>query len=435
MNDLLHVRQDLHFPLTTISKSKFTAIMEPKSYEDLEKYLPWMSLVRDIFQPRPVIVENTNKELERINSSSEKKDFSSIRQQRYWQNQIFLRWAVEEGLSNGYHKQDLKSWLEDLHKIACSGLDGDNHYYECDTSNGKLSSPSQGIMTRYQEKSTEELKGYLEKFEQFLDLRNSSKNNEDWLVELAEKYVNVTLNAPFKHVNNSIVMNILNLMLQKQGMTEISHSDLDLSFFSSRDNFSFRYNEERLKKARADFSSIFLRAILQTNPMLEEELGTGYPLFNIPVQFVSIYEPYLKQLSELEKSGVLKPETYHLMKYLSVGYLEKKSKLLEEIIKFKDILEKGVQKGVFTQELFTNCFDDISKAFKLSKILFVKRQVLLLESLGLKSLYPSFDTSVSTLEQLVSNWDKEIEAHDIDPFQRIRKLRTEGLNFLNSKDS
>ena len=186
INDLLHVRQDLHFPLTTINKSKFTEIMEPKSYEDLEKYLPWMSLVRDIFQPRPVIVEDTNKELERINASGTGEGFSSIRQQRYWQNQIFLRWAVEEGLSNGYHEQDLKSWLEDLHKIACSGLDGNNHYYY--PNNGKFSSPGEGVMTRYQKKSPEELRGYFEKFKQFLDLRNSSKNNEDWLVELAENY-------------------------------------------------------------------------------------------------------------------------------------------------------------------------------------------------------------------------------------------------------
>jgi hypothetical protein len=86
-------------------------------------------------------------------------------------------------------------------------------------------------------------------------------------------------------------------------------------------------------------------------------------------------------------------------------------------------------------ELFTNCLDDISKAFKLSKTLFVRRKGLLLESLGWKSRYPDFDIRVSTLEELSSNWKREIEAKDIDPPERIRRLRPEGLNFLNSKDS
>ena len=51
INDLQHVRKDLCFPVT-IDESLFTEIMHPKSQEDLEKYLPWRYLVRDIFQPK-----------------------------------------------------------------------------------------------------------------------------------------------------------------------------------------------------------------------------------------------------------------------------------------------------------------------------------------------------------------------------------------------
>ncbi len=429
INDLLHVRQDLHFPLTTINKSKFTEIMEPKSYEDLEKYLPWMSLVRDIFQPRPVIVENTKEELKRINLSSGKKDFSSIRQQRYWQNQIFLRWAVEEGLSNGYHKQDLKSWLEDLHKIACSGLDGNNHYYYY-PNNGKFSSPGEGVMTRYQKKSPEELRGYFEKFKQFLDLRNSSKNNEDWLVELAEKYGDVTAGPPFERINNSIVMNILNLMLKKHGMKEISHGNLEQSFLLSK------WDKEKLQQAIGEFPhSIFLRAILQTNIALKKELGT---LLKTPATAAIKHKRYLGKLSELYKSGVLKPETYHLMKYLSVEYLADKGQVFQEIIEFKDLLKKGVQKGVFTDELFTNCLADISKAFdnlNLSEVLSKSRKIFLLDSLGLKSRYQNFDTSVSTLDDLLVNNNRELAVRNIDNYERSTRLHTEGLNFLNNQNA
>ena len=428
INDLLHVRPDLRFPVRTINKSKFTAIMKPKSYEDLEDHLSWRSLVRDIFQARPVIVKSTKEELERINASGTGEGFSSIREQRYWQNQIFLRYAVEEGISEKYYEQDLKLWLEDLHKIACSGLDGHNHYYECDTSNGKFSSPSQGIMTRYQEKSTEELKGYLEKFEQFLDLRNSSKNNEDWLVELAEKYGDVSTGPPFERVNNSIVMNILNLMLKKREMKQILHGNLDQGFYD------YRRDKEELQKVRAEFfHSIFLRAILQTNPTLKKELGD---FLNTPDEFAENYKLYLNQLSELDKSGVLSPETYHLMKYLPTDDLLGVSLVLEEIIKFKDLLGKGVHKGVFTDELFTNCLGDISKAFdnlNLSKGLFENQKGLLLKSLGLKLSYPSFDTSVPTLKDLSSNHDRELVIRNIDDYGRA-KLRMEGLNFLNSKD-
>ncbi len=438
IKDLLHVRKDLRFPVTTINKSLFTEIMEPKSQEALENHLRWMCLVRDIFQPRPVIVEDTNKELERINLSSEKKDFDSIREQRYWQNQIFLRWAVQEGLSNGYHEDDLKSWLEDLHKIACSGLDGHNHYYECDTSNGKFSSPSQGIMTRYQEKSPEELKGYLEKFKQFLDLRSSSKNNvQDWLADLAEKYVNVTSCPPFKQVNNSTIMNILNLMLKNQGMNEISHSLFDKNIF-------FSNNETELQKEIPEFSITFLRAILQTNPMLEQELGTDSLFFNIPAKFRSglqyCYEHYLKELSELDKTGLLTPKTYHLLKYVSPGNFVDKSQVFRKIIAFKDVLGKGFEKGVFTDELFRNCLNDISEVFdnlnlNSNKVLSNSQKVFLLESLGLKSRYPGFETSVSTLDDLLANNQKELTERGIDEFEVYRTLHTEGLNFLNSQDS
>lgn len=424
--DISHIRKDLCFPVT-MDKSKFTEIMHPKSEEDLEKYMPWMCLVRDIFQPRPKIVEDTHEELKQINLSSEK-DFDPIREQRYWQNQIFLRYAVEEGLSKGHHELDLKSWLEDLHKIACSGLDGFNHYY--DENNGKFSSPSQGVMTRYQEKPPEELKGYLEKFEQFLDLRNSSKNNvQDWLVDVAEKYGDVSIGPPFERVNNSIVMNILNLMLKKHGMSEISHGNLDQGFYD------YRRDKEELQKVKAEFPhSIFLRAILQTNPTLKKELG---PFLNTPDEFAEYYKRYLNQLSELDKSGILSPETYHLMKYLPADDLLGTSMLLEKIIKFKDVVEKGLHKGVFTDELFKNCLDDISEAFdnlNLSKVsLFVKQEGLLLKSLGLKLSYPNFDTSVPTLKDLSSNLDRELAGQNIGDYGRAM-LRMEGLNFLNITD-
>jgi hypothetical protein len=434
IKDLLHVRQDLHFPVTTINKSLFTEIMEPKSEQDLEDHLPWMYLVRDIFQPRPVIVENTKEELERINASGTGEGFSPIREQRYWQNQILLRYAVEEGISKKYYEQDLKLWLEDLHKIASSGLDGSNDYYRYQAPpNGKFSSPSEGIMTRYQKKSSEELEEYLNNFNQFLQLGISSRNRDrqDWLVELAGKYVNITLWPPFKQVNNSTVMNILNLMLKKQGMKEISHGNLDKSFYDYR----FR-TDERFQKAIGEFPSIFLRAILQTNPKLEKEFDSS--LLNIPDNFAEDYKLYLEMLSELDRSAVLKSETYHLMKYLSTGDLVAKSRIFEKIIKFKDLLEKGVHKGVFTDELFTNCLDDISKAFdnlNLSGDLFLRQECLLLESLGLKSRYPDFDTRVLTLEELSSNCKREVKIRKIRNTDRVMHLRPEGLNFLNSKDS
>jgi uncharacterized protein YjbI with pentapeptide repeats len=400
------VRQDLHFPLTTINKSLFTEIMEPKSEKDLEDHLPWMYLVRDIFQSKPLIVKDTNEELNRINSSS-RKDFDPIRQQRYWQNQIFLRYAVKEGISEKYYEGDLKSWLEDLHKIACSGLDGHNHYYDWNSLDAnKFSSPSEGIMTRYQSEEPKEIDAYLKEFKQFLQLgiSGSNRDKQGWLAKLAEKYVNVTISPPFKRINNSIVMNILNLMLQKQGMNEISHGNLDLSVFTYKDN------EEGLKKARADFSRIFSRAILQTNSMLKEQLGTDSSSLNIPVEFVSIYQLYLEQLSKLDKSGVLKPETYNLLKYVPVNHLEGKSKLLKEIIEFKDVLAKGIQMGVFTPELFANCFDGTSKSFEVPSKQFATQKVRLLESLGLKSLDRGFDTSASTLQELLFNLERGIEA-------------------------
>jgi hypothetical protein len=81
---------------------------------------------------------------------------------------------------------------------------------------------------------------------------------------------------------------------------------------------------------------------------------------------------------------------------------------------------------------------DISKAFdnlNLSKVLFVRREGLLRESLGLKSRYPGFDTRVSTLEELSSNCKREVKRQGIENLERVTKLRKEGLNFLNSKDS
>jgi hypothetical protein len=404
--------------------------MKPKSQEALENHLPWMYLVRDIFQARPVIVENTKEELKRINASGTGEGFSSIREQRYWQNQIFLRYAVKEGLSKGHHARDLKSWLEDLHKIACSGLGGSNDYYNWDENEAKFSSPSEGIMIRYQNKSPGELKGYLEKFKQFLGLRSSSKNNmQDLLDDFAGKYVNITVCPPFKNVNNSIVMNILNLMLKEHGMNEISHGNLDWIF-------SRQHNEQKLQKATAEFPhSIFLRAILQTNPSLKKELATS---LNIPAKYSEKYELYLEKLSELDRSGVLSSKTHHLMKYLSVSDLEDKCQVLQEIINFKDLLEKGVHKGVFSDELFTNCLADISKAFdnlNLSEVLFVRRECLLRESLGLKSRYPEFDTRVSTLEELSSNCKREVKRQGIENRERVKKLRTEGLNFLNNQNA
>lgn len=430
INDLQHVRKDLHFPVT-IDESKFTEIMHPKSQEDLEKYLPWRFLVRDIFQPKPVIVEDTNEELKRINLIPEK-GIDSIREQRYWQNQIFLRYAVEEGLFKGHHEQDLTSWLEDLHKIACSGLDGSNHYYDWNERNAKFSSRDEGLMTRYQDKSPEEMKEYLDEFKQFLDLSNSSKNNvQGWLDDVAEKYVAITLHPPFDRVNNSLVMNILNLMLQKQGMHQISHGNLDQSFYDYR-----LFRNGRFQAAIAEFpDSIFLRAILQTNPGLENELGS---LLNTPKIFAGEHKRYLEKLSKLDRSGVLSAETHHLMRYISVSDFEAKSAIFQEIINFTDLLKKGADKGVFTNELFKNCLDDISKAFdnlNLSKGSFDNQSYLLLASLGLKSRSPDFDTLVSTLEELLSNHDREIAGQNIRSYEGVRKLREEGLNFLNNNQT
>ena len=148
-------------------------------------------------------------------------------------------------------------------------------------------------------------------------MRNSSKNNvKDWLVDVAEKYVVITLHPPFDRVNNSLVMNILNLMLQKQGMNEILHGNLDQSFYQ------YRWSDGELQEAIGEFPhSIFLRAILQTNPTLEKELGS---LLNIPDRFAAIHKDYLEKLSVLNNLGVLSREAFHVMKYLPLGHLEDK---------------------------------------------------------------------------------------------------------------
>jgi hypothetical protein len=424
--DNSHIRKDLHFTVT-MGESQFTEIMHPKSEEDLEKYLPWRYLVRDIFQPKPKIVENTHEEWKRINLSLGE-DFKPISQQRYWQNQIFLRCAVKQGLYQGYHERDLKLWLEDLHKIACSGLDGNNHYYVCKSLREIIK--SEGVMTRYQDQDPEiersRIEGYLEKFKQFLDLRSSSKNNtQDWLSDLAEKYINITLCPPFENVNNSIVMNILNLMLKKHGMNEISHSNLDLSFFR------YKSDEDKFQKAVGEFPhSIFLRAILQTNPRLEQELG---PLLNTPAEFVDEYQRYLGKLSEFHSSGVLSSKTYHLMKYLSVRDLHDKCQFLEVITDIKDLLKKGIEKGVFTDELFANFSENIPKAFhNLNLSGFQEQHFLLLVTLGLKLRHPDFDTRVSSIEDLLSRVDRKLTELNIGAFERDVKLRGAGFRFCNT---
>jgi hypothetical protein len=426
INDLQHVRKDLHFPVT-IDESLFTEIMHPKSQEDLEKYLPWRYLVRDIFQPKPVIVEDTNEELERINSRS-RKDVDPIREQRYWQNQIFLRYAVEEGLSEGRHGKDLKSWLEDLHKIACSGLDGHNHYYDWNEENAEFSSRDEGLMTRYQNKSPEEIEDYLNKFKQFLQLGIPREGNkQDLLDDFAKKYVDVIVYPPFERVNNSLVMNILNLMLTKQGMHQISHGNLDQSLCDCK-----RWDSDwRLQRAIGEFPrSIFLRAILQTNPRLEKDLRS---LLKTPDGFAGTYERYLEKLSKLNNSVVLSSEAYRVMKYLSVSDFEGKSTVFQEIINFKDVLEDGVREEVFTEELFTNCMKDIRESFdnlNLSVDSLQRQKSLLILSLFLKSRYPDFDSHVSTLKELLYNCNRELAVQSIENFQHP-KLRKEGFDFLN----
>ena len=51
--------------------------------------------------------------------------------------------AIKEGLKREYYKKDLKSWLQDLHKIACSGIDGKNHWYRFDKDQLSFASPSE----------------------------------------------------------------------------------------------------------------------------------------------------------------------------------------------------------------------------------------------------------------------------------------------------
>jgi hypothetical protein len=222
-------------------------------------------------------------------------------------------------------------------------------------------------------------------------------------------------------------MNILNLMLKKHGMKEISHGNLEQSFFFPK------WDKEKRQQAIGEFPhSIFLRAILQTNPTLKKELGT---LLKTPATAAIKRKHYLEKILELDKSGVLKPETYHLMEYLSIGDLAEKCQVFQEIIEFKDLLKKGVQKGVFTDELFTNCLADISKAFdnlNLSEVLSKSRKIFLLDSLGLKSRYQNFDTSVSTLDDLLVNNNRELAVRNIDNYERSTRLHTEGLNFLNN---
>jgi len=58
--------------------------------------------------------------------------------------------AIKEGLKREYYKKDLKSWLQDLHKIACSGIDGKNHWYRFDKDQLSFASPSEGIFARFE---------------------------------------------------------------------------------------------------------------------------------------------------------------------------------------------------------------------------------------------------------------------------------------------
>ncbi len=167
------------------------------------------------------------------------------------------------------------------------------------------------------------------------------------------------------------------------------------------------------------------QCIRLTNPRLEEELA---PFLNTPDKFAKDYEDYLEKLSELDGSGVLSPETHHLMKYLSTDDLVDKCQVFQEIIEFKDLLRKGVENGVFTHELLTNCLNDISKAFdnlNLSEISSKSRKNLLLDSLDLKSRYPDFDTHVSTLEELSINYDRELALGKIGNPERNSMPRSE----------
>lgn len=245
------------------------------------------------------------------------------------------------------------------------------------------------------------------------------------LDDFAKKYVDVIVYPPFERVNNSLIMNILNLMLTKQGMNQISHGNLDQSLCDCK-----RWDSDwRLQEAKREFPhSIFLRAILQTNPMLKEELGL---VLNTPEGFAETYKRYLEQLSKLNNSVVLSSEAYRVMEYLSVSDFEGKSTVFQEIINFKDVLEDGVREEVFTEELFTNCLKDIRESFdnlNLSVDSLQRQKSLLILSLFLKSRYPDFDSHVSTLKELLFNCSRELAVRNMgNPVPP--RLRRAGCDF------
>ncbi len=278
--------------------------MNPKSAASLQKYLPWKSLVREANQPKPRIssktIENFEQKRQAVNARRQKlledylahqknieekideffrkidkaeklEDDDPFRLMRYWQNSIFAERIIEQGL-NTETPLDFDSfllWLKDIHKVSCSGFNGDNHYkYQSNRAVGKSDkaymlskirlgyhSPQEGLFSRYKNFQQSEqvyLKRIHELYVQTVKNLAQAEKRDETLKNLSDFYAQASANPPFEHINNSLFMNIVNTVLKKMKLSRISHGSLDLYFGNqyekivllSPENLNYFFNSE-----------------------------------------------------------------------------------------------------------------------------------------------------------------------------------------------
>lgn len=317
-------RQDLSFsPASLFSAAELAEIVKPKSAASLEKYLPWKSLVREANQPKPRIslktLENFEQKRQKANdltqellesyfaqeenikeklnklcieqekNSNKKEPLSSM---LYWQNSIFAHRLIEQALK-GKTALDFDSflqWFKDLHKISCSGLDGNNHYYkEILESNQKLKeqeawtafrfltilhgyeSPPEGIFCRY-ENQPEREKLYFNclylRFAEIVESMEQAKPRDETLKKLSDFYAQASALPPFERINNSLFMNIVNTVLNKMKLNRISHDYLDNVHYKRNHNLREKVALLSPQQLNQFFIKHFLPAVRGQNVIL-----------------------------------------------------------------------------------------------------------------------------------------------------------------------
>ncbi|MCH2226778.1 MAG: hypothetical protein MK033_03300 [Candidatus Caenarcaniphilales bacterium] len=367
INKQISQRSDLHFTYQNINNQMIREVMYPDSSCDLNKYIGWVDLIRNRFQNEPQILKNTHTSLEEIKDSQSelcKSDkeakLKNISEQRYWQNQIFLRVALEEGIAKGYDTQNLEAFLKDLHRIACSGIDGENYYYKTNTDSLSFQSPKEGDFYRYKTRdiSDTELKEksekYLKKFQNFIHLVSETDlDQDDFLQRLAKSYTDVIFQPPFQQINNSLMMNILNLSLERHGFNPISHGDLDKSLSLLAKEGS----ESILRTKAAFYRERFIPALVQTNPSLTET--NLIDAIKTPEKSEKSSFKYQDAIQELFKDKLIDKETLHLLKYASQDFIRAGAGKFSMIAEFNKILVKLVNHKIISNEFYNSWKNNI----------------------------------------------------------------------------